>query len=178
MPNITVGPVVVSKLRKVSNLFFDVHLMITNPEKYIEVFKSAGADLITFHVEAVKNPALLIKKIKALGIKAGISIKPKTNASVIYPLLKIVDLVLVMTVEPGFGGQSFMSDMLPKVKVLKARINKYNPECYLEVDGGINCDTAVDCVSSGANVLVAGNAIFCAKNPALIVRSLLTAQSK
>jgi len=178
VPNITVGPVVVSKLRKVSRLFFDVHLMISNPEKYIEAFKDAGADLITFHIEAVKNPAALIKKVKALDIKAGISIKPKTKAEVLYPLLKMLDLVLVMTVEPGFGGQSFMSDMLPKVKALKSRINKYNPKCYLQVDGGINNETAIACVSNGANVLVAGNSVFRAKNPALAVRSLLTAASK
>ena len=178
VPNITVGPVVVSNLRKVSRLVFDVHLMINDPEKYIGAFKDAGADLITFHIEAVKNPAALIKKIKALGIKAGISIKPKTKAEVLYPLLKMLDLVLVMTVEPGFGGQSFMSDMLPKVKALKSRINKYNPKCYLQVDGGINNETAIACVSNGANVLVAGNSVFRAKNPALAVRSLLTAASK
>jgi len=178
VPNITVGPVVVSGLRRVSRLFFDVHLMISNPEKYLVAFKDAGADLITFHIEAVKNPAALIKKIKVLGIKAGISIKPKTKADVLYPLLKMLDLVLVMTVEPGFGGQSFMHDMLPKVKALKSRINKYNPKCYLQVDGGINNETAVACVSSGANVLVAGNAVFYAKSPALAVRSLLTVASK
>lgn len=174
VPNITVGPVVVKSLRKVSKLIFDVHLMISEPEKYIGAFKDAGADLITFHIEAVKNPAELIKKIKALGIKAGISIKPKTNVSMLYPLLKNLDLVLVMTVEPGFGGQSFMRDMLPKVKALRTRINKYNPKCYLQVDGGINNETALDCVNSGANVLVAGNSVFCTKNPSLAVSSLCT----
>jgi ribulose-phosphate 3-epimerase len=171
--NITIGSVVVKSLRKATNLFFDTHLMITNPEKYWMDFRKAGVNLITFHDEVKCNKRRLIEDIKSSGIKAGIAIKPKTPVSKIEELLPCVDLVLVMTVEPGFGGQSFMEDMVPKIKKLRQLIdeNKYN--CIIEVDGGINSQTAPICIKSGADVLVSGSYILSAPDPAKALKSLL-----
>lgn len=158
VPNITIGAPVVAKMRTKKPL--DVHLMIENPEKYIEDFAKVGAAIITVHAEACKNLRGLLKKIRALGVKAGVSVKPKTPVSRIFGVLDEVDMVLVMTVEPGFGGQKFMEDMMMKVRALRAKKKHLD----IEVDGGINAETARIAVKAGANVLVAGNYIFAAKN--------------
>ncbi|GHT47471.1 ribulose-phosphate 3-epimerase [Endomicrobiia bacterium] len=173
VPNITIGSVVVKSLRKTTNLFFDVHLMVTNPEKYWQDFKKSGANLITFHSEVECDRKRLVEDIKSSGIKAGISIKPKTPVSEIEELLPCLDLVLVMTVEPGFGGQSFMKDMVPKIKNLRKLIdeNKYN--CVIEIDGGINSQTSPICIKAGADVLVSGSYILSAANPSEAIKSLL-----
>ena len=172
VPNITVGPVVVKSLRKETKLFFDVHLMIANPEKYWREFKKAGADLITFHNEVSAEKNKLVEDIKSSGIKAGISIKPETSVSEIETLLPYLDLVLVMTVEPGFGGQSFMENMIPKIKSLRKIIDENNYDCLIEVDGGIDSHIASICVDAGADALVSGSYIFAAKNPTEAVKSL------
>jgi len=166
VPNITIGPVVIKDLRKASKLFFDVHLMITNPEKYWKDFAKAGSDLITFHEEANCDKLKLINEIKQYGIKAGISIKPGTGVSKVRELLRHLDLILVMTVEPGFAGQVFMQDMVPKVKELREIIDSEKLNCHIEVDGGINKDTAKTVAAAGADVLVAGNSIFASGDPA------------
>jgi len=172
VPNITIGPVVVKSIKKYSKMFFDVHLMITNPEKYWESFYKAGADLIVFHSEVLCDKKLLIQEIKKAGIKVGVSIKPKTPVSDILELLPLTDVVLIMTVEPGFGGQSFMHDMVPKISALRKIIddNKYN--CLIEIDGGINDKTAKICVDAGADVLVSGSYIFAAQNPQQVLKGL------
>ena len=172
VPNITIGPLVVKALRPFSKLFFDVHLMIDEPEKYWENFVKSGAGLIVFHKEVMCDKKQLIKSIKEKNIKVGISIKPKTPAEEILEYLPLLDVVLIMTVEPGFGGQSFMEDMLPKISYLRKVIddNKYN--CLIEVDGGINIETATKCLKCGADVLVSGNSIFASKNPTVTLQNL------
>jgi len=157
VPNITMGPLVVEAIRPHSNLVFDVHLMINNPDMHLEAFAKAGADYITIHYEATKNPLETILKIKALGKKAGISIKPKTPLKTILPLLPYLDLVLIMSVEPGFGGQSFMEDQLLKVKEL----SKYKDRNFeISIDGGIDEKTAPLAKKAGVGVLVSGSYIF------------------
>jgi ribulose-phosphate 3-epimerase len=161
VPNITIGVPVVASIKKVTQLPLDVHLMIENPKKYIEPFAKAGADIITFHYEAVKkdsSPNQIIEQIKSFGIKAGMSIKPKTPVDVVFPYLNDLDMVLVMTVEPGFGGQKFMQDCAEKIPLIKS--NMKNKELIIQVDGGINAQTARICTSYGANSLVAGNYIY------------------
>lgn len=175
VPNLTIGPVVVHWIRKATPLFLDVHLMITDPSKYSEEFIKAGADSVTFHREAVDDPAPLIQKIKQLGKKVGMSIRPKTPLSTLLPFVKDLDLVLIMTVEPGFGGQKFMADMMPKVRELRAFIRKNNFSCRIEVDGGINPETGALTVKEGADVLVAGNSIFGAKDRSQALQSLRSA---
>lgn len=160
VPNISFGPGIVKDLRPVTDLFFDAHLMISHPEQYIEAFRDAGADLICFHYEAVADPAALLKKIRSLGMKAGISVKPDTHCSPLQPLLPLCDLVLVMSVEPGFGGQRFMADMLAKVSWLKEEKDRCGHGYLIEIDGGINRETASRAVAAGAEVLVAGTAVF------------------
>jgi len=160
VPNLTIGPVVVQWIRKATKMFLDVHLMITDPGKYIPEFAKRGADSITFHVEAAPKPQEIIDQIKSLGKKAGISVRPKTPISQIAPYIASLDLVLVMTVEPGFGGQKFMTDMMPKVTELKKLASQKYPNLKIEVDGGITSETAPVTVKEGANVLVAGNSIF------------------
>lgn len=172
VPNLTIGPVVVKALRPRSKLFFDAHLMIEEPGRYWREFARAGAQLITFHVEAQKDPALLINNIRRAGLKAGASLRPGTKFSKIEPLIPMLDLVLVMTVEPGFGGQKFMADMLPRIEAVRAAIRKSRRPCRLQVDGGINSETAGLAVRAGADVLVAGNAIFGAKDPARALQVL------
>lgn len=162
VPNITIGIPVVKALKKVTDLPLDVHLMIENPEKYIEDFAKAGADILTFHYEAVheqdKDKILsIISSIKSYGIKAGLSIKPKTKPEEILETLPYLDLVLVMTVEPGFGGQKFMEDCAEKIKILKKHSNS---NLIIQVDGGINAQTAKLCTNNGASSLVAGNYIY------------------
>lgn len=158
VPNITIGVPVVKSIRKITQLPLDVHLMIENPEKYIKPFAEAGADIITFHYEAAENRVLdIINQIQQLGIKAGISIKPKTPPEVLKNLSNKADMVLVMTVEPGFGGQKFMSDCADKIPYIR----KISPEnLIVQVDGGINAETAKICIAKGADSLVAGNYIY------------------
>lgn len=158
VPNITIGVPVVKSIRKVTKLPLDVHLMIENPEKYVEPFVKAGADIITFHYEAAGEKSReILKMIKSFGVKAGISIKPKTSPDKIFNLLTTADMVLVMTVEPGFGGQSFMPDCAEKIPYIK----KNSPQnMIIQVDGGINAETAKVCTSVGANSLVAGSCVY------------------
>lgn len=162
VPNLSIGIPVVQSLRKTTDMFLDVHLMIDRPHRYVEQFCRAGADLVTVHVEADQPQDLFsaIETIKAEGKKVGMSVKPKTPASALIPYLELLDLVLVMTVEPGFGGQSFMREMLPKIARLRQMIDDNNPGCELEVDGGVDPVTAPLCKQAGANVLVAGSAVF------------------
>lgn len=157
VPNITIGVPVVKSIRQVTKLPLDVHLMIENPEKYIEPFAKAGADIITFHYEAVDDVENVAKLIKSFGIKAGMSIKPKTSPNEILKYLPILDLILVMTVEPGFGGQSFMEDCAEKLPIISQNAHE---KLFIQVDGGINDKTAKVCISKGANSLVAGNYIY------------------
>lgn len=160
VPNFSFGYSTVSALRKSTDRILDVHLMIDRPLRYISHYAKAGSDYITIHVEAdtPENTLKALKEIKSYGIKAGLSIKPKTPVSAIEPYLEMIDLVLVMTVEPGFGGQSFMADMMPKIKELKEILDKVNPNCLIEVDGGIDEETSKICKENGATVFVAGSA--------------------
>lgn len=162
VPNISVGIPVLKSIRRATDLFLDVHLMIDRPLRYVEQFCAAGADLVNFHVESDsrENIFAAIEKARALGKKTGVTIKPKTAAEEVLPYLPLVDLVLVMTVEPGFGGQSFMYEQLPKIEAVKKMIDEIKPSCELEVDGGIDEHTAPLAKRAGANVLVAGSAIF------------------
>jgi len=160
VPNLTIGPKVISDIRKLSKKTFDVHLMINPCLNWIEAFAKSGADIITIHAESDDNTIDVLKKIKALGKKAGISIKPNTPEETLEPFLEHCDLVLVMTVEPGFGGQKFMANQLKKIQNIRSMINNMSRKIYLEVDGGINPETSILAVNSGANVLVAGNYIF------------------
>jgi len=162
VPNISLGVPVVYSIRKATEMFLDVHLMIDAPMRYVERFCESGADLVTVHVEADRpeNIWMALKMIKAQGKKAGLSIKPGTTAEAVEPYIDLLDLVLVMTVEPGFGGQSFMEDMLPKIRQVRELIQLRNPSCELEVDGGISPKTAPLCIEAGANVLVAGSSVF------------------
>lgn len=170
VPNITIGVPVVASIREITSLKLDVHLMIENPEKYIEAFAKEGADILTFHYEAVKDISGIIKLIKSFGVKAGMSIKPKTSPDVTMPYLKDLDLLLVMTVEPGFGGQKFMNDCADKIPVIK----KNAPEnLIVQVDGGINAETARICTLYGANSLVAGNYIYKSSDIKSAIQSLL-----
>ena len=162
VPNISIGLPVVKSLRKATSMFLDVHLMIDRPQRYVAEFCDAGADLVVFHVEAAQPQDLLeaIKTVVEKGKKVGLSVKPKTPATVLLPYLDLLDLVLVMTVEPGFGGQKFMADQLPKIRMIHEMLNELNPDCDLEVDGGIDPTTAPLVKEAGANVFVAGSAVF------------------
>ena len=162
VPNITIGVPVVKSIRAVTALPLDVHLMIDRPVRYVEDFCKAGADIVTVHVEAgtQEDTRLALERIHALGKRAGVVLKPATPAGAVLPFLEMCDMVLVMTVEPGFGGQSFMADMMPKVTALRKLIGERNPACELEVDGGVAPDTCRTCIDAGANVLVAGSAVY------------------
>ena len=162
VPNISIGIPVVQAIRPTTKLPLDVHLMIVQPVRYVEQFCDAGADIVTVHVESdtEENIHAAIDKIHAKGKKAGVVVKPKTPAEAVLPFIEKVELILVMTVEPGFGGQSFMADMMPKVSQIRAYINEKNPACELEVDGGVAPDTCRTCIEAGANVLVAGSAVY------------------
>ena len=160
VPNITLGAPIVKCIRKSSTLPFDVHLMISDPYKYIPDFVNAGSDIITFHAEADFDIEKTIDLILASGKKAGLSVKPKTPVEAVYPYLDKLSMVLVMTVEPGFGGQSFMEDMMPKVSAVRSEIDRRGLDVDIQVDGGINKDTISIAAKAGANVFVSGNAIF------------------
>lgn len=170
VPNFSFGIPVLECLNRCTDLLLDVHLMIDNPLRYIKPFAKAGADLITFHLEAADDPEAVIAAIHAHGKKAGISIKPATPAKSLLPFLERIDMALVMTVEPGFGGQSFLTDMLPKVAALRNAA----PVLDIQVDGGINADTARLCREAGANVLVAGSYVFGAADKKAAMQSLRT----
>ena len=163
VPNLTIGPPVVKCVRPASRLPFDVHLMLTNPRQYVRAFADAGADHITFHIECGDGIDETIDEIRRHSCSVGLSLKPGTAASSILPYLSKIDLVLVMTVEPGFGGQSFMSGMMPKVTEFRKAIDKIGLPIHLEVDGGVGPDTAGIVTKAGANILVAGTSVF--KNP-------------
>ncbi len=162
VPNISIGIPVVKSLRKATDMFLDVHLMIDRPHRYVGEFCDAGADMVVFHVEADQPQDLFaaIEEVKAKGKMVGLSVKPKTPAEVLVPYLPLLDMVLVMTVEPGFGGQRFMHDQLPKIKTIAGMIAAVKPECLLEVDGGIDPTTSPLVKAAGANVLVTGSAVF------------------
>ena len=160
VPNLSFGAPVISALRKVSTLPFDTHLMLSDPLKYVKQFADIGSDHITFHVESDNDPAEVIAALRDLGVSAGISIKPKTPVSAIEKYLDKVDLVLVMSVEPGFGGQSFMPEVVSKLPEIRAIADKVNPSLHIEIDGGIGGETAKVVVPKGANMLVAGTSVF------------------
>jgi len=160
VPNLTMGPPLLKSIRGGTELVFDTHLMITDPLKYAEAFVKAGADHITFHIEADDRPEAVIEKLRALKVSVGISVKPKTPAEAVLPYLDRIDLVLVMTVEPGFGGQSFMADMMPKVKTIHDAIRAKNLPVHLEVDGGLDGKTIAAAATAGANMIVAGTSVF------------------
>ena len=174
VPNISIGIPVVKAIRPVTGLPLDVHLMIDRPLRYVEEFVKAGADFVTIHVEAdqPQNTLEALDRIHALGCKAGIVLKPRTPAEAAIPYLEKCDMILVMTVEPGFGGQKFMADMMPKVTQLRQMLDKVNPDCLLEVDGGVDAVTCDICKESGANVLVAGSAYFKAPDRVAFVKSI------
>ena len=172
VPNISIGIPVVSALRKVTDLTLDVHLMIDRPIRYVEQFVKAGADWLTIHIEAdeTQNTLAALDQIHALGCKAGIVLKPKTPAEAAIPFLAKCDMILVMTVEPGFGGQKFMADQMPKLRQLRQMLQEVNPACLLQVDGGVDAITHTICKEHGADVLVAGSAYFKASDRAEFVK--------
>ena len=172
VPNITIGPDIVKSIRNRSKLTFDTHLMIDNPDAHVESFAAAGSDIITIHAEASTHLHRSVTKIKSLGKKAGVSIVPSTNEDVLDYVLEEVDLILVMTVNPGFGGQKFISSQLKKIENIASKIAKLGKKIDLEVDGGINPETAKQVVNAGANVLVAGSYIFASKDYHKAIESL------
>lgn len=174
VPNISIGVPVLASLRRVTDMFIDVHLMIDRPLRYVRQFCDAGADLVNFHVEAdsVENIFSAIEEAKHLGKMTGVTLKPKTPAEAAKPFLDKVDLVLVMTVEPGFGGQSFMEEQLPKLAQLRSMIDRAGLDCRIEVDGGVDERTAPLCIEAGADVLVAGSAVFRRADRAAAIRAL------
>lgn len=172
VPNISFGAGIISALRKKSALTFDVHLMITNPMRYIDDFVKAGADIITIHYESCSNQAEVLKKIKNSGCRASISIKPATPAFVLEPLLEYVDMVLVMTVEPGFGGQSFIEETMESVSAVRKMIDKSGHSIDVQVDGGISASTIRKAYDAGANVFVAGSSVFKSDDPSKAIKTL------
>ncbi|MDD7289019.1 MAG: ribulose-phosphate 3-epimerase [Clostridiales bacterium] len=172
--NISIGVPVVKSLRKATDMFLDVHLMIEKPVRYIDAFADAGADLLSVHLEADMPPGIraALKAMDRRGVKKGIVLRPITAAEAVLPYIKDVDLILVMTVEPGFGGQKFMADQLPKIAAIRKYIDQYNPGCHLEVDGGVDPNTAPLVIQAGADVLVAGSAVYGAADPAQAIRTL------
>ena len=164
VPNITIGPIIVENIRKKTSMFLDCHLMINSPDKYVDAFAKAGADLITIHLESVTDPLVVIKHIKKTGCKAGISINPDTPFEAIREIIPEVDLVLIMSVHPGFSGQKFITDVIFKLKETSDVISKTKKKIYLQIDGGINAQNAGLAKKNGADVLVAGNFIFLSKD--------------
>ena len=174
VPNITIGVPVVQSIRKHTDMFLDVHLMIEKPARYIEAFARAGADLLSVHLEADHPTGIAeaLKKMEACRVKKAVALRPITKAEAVLPYLEELDLVLVMTVEPGFGGQAFMEDQLDTVRRVRELIEQYNPACRLEVDGGIGPKTASAVIAAGADTLVAGSAVYGADDPAAAIAAL------
>lgn len=172
VPNITIGPLVVASLRPISSMIFDVHLMIENPERYLEDFARAGADIITVHAESTVHLHRALQQIKKFNIAAGVALNPATSADVLEYVLPMADLVLVMTVNPGFGGQQFIPGMVEKIKVIKAMSKRLNPSVEIQVDGGIGPETAPLVAKAGAEVMVAGSAIFGAGDVAGAIKEI------
>lgn len=172
VPNITIGPLIVEAIRPVTKLPLDVHLMIENPDQYIEAFAKAGADYITVHVEASRHLHRTIHHIKSLGVKAGVVLNPATPVDLIKHIIEDLDMVLLMTVNPGFGGQKFIHSVLPKIKQVKEMAMMHNPELEIEVDGGVNTETAKLCIDAGATVLVAGSAVYNQKDRGQAIAAL------
>lgn len=175
VPNISFGLPVIASLRKCTDMVFDVHLMVSYPERYIEAFAKAGADIITIHAEATDKIDSTLRLIRSLGCRAGLAIKPGTPVEAAYKFLPLCDLLLVMTVEPGFGGQSFMADMLPKAKALKEYRKAHDMQFEIEADGGISAKNAALCVENGIEVLVAGSSCFGAADPTQAANDILSA---
>lgn len=176
VPNITWGPKIIGDLRKCSDLPFDCHLMIVEPERYVEAFREAGADIITVHLEASSHAHRLLQQIRALGAKAGISINPQTPVSFLEHLIEETDVLLVMSVNPGFGGQRFIAESLEKLRQARELIDRKNPQCILEVDGGVGDENIIEIARAGTDVAVMGNSIFNTPDPKATVeryRSLL-----
>jgi ribulose-phosphate 3-epimerase len=174
VPNITIGVPVVKSIRKHTNMFLDVHLMIEKPVRYIEPFAKAGADLLSVHLEADQPPAIraALNAMDACHVKKAVALRPITKAEAVLPYIEELDMVLVMTVEPGFGGQAFMDDQLKVISQVRELIEQRNPDCLLEVDGGVNPETAKKAIAAGANVLVAGSAVYGAPDIELAISSL------
>ncbi len=172
VPNISFGAPVISAIRKHTSRVFDVHLMITDPMRYIDDFVAAGADIVTIHLESCDNVLQVLRYIRSKGVRAGLAIKPKTPASDIFPYLSEIDMALVMTVEPGFGGQKLIPETVPKVTQIKEFTEKNGISVDIEVDGGITLDNVGVVAYAGANVIVAGSAIFKAQNPSLIIEKM------
>ncbi|HVE63049.1 MAG TPA: ribulose-phosphate 3-epimerase [Mycobacteriales bacterium] len=175
VPNLTLGPVVVESLRRATTLPMDVHLMIEDPDRWAPSYAAMGASLVTFHVEAAVDPVQTARAIRAEGGRAGLALKPGTPLAPYVDLLAEFDMVLVMTVEPGFGGQRFITEMLPKIREARAAIAGLDLDLWLEVDGGINADTAAQCAEAGADVFVAGSAVFDAADPVSAGRGIKSA---
>ena len=178
VPNLTIGVPVVASIRKHTGMFLDVHLMIDKPVRYIDRFCEAGADLLSVHLEA-DHPTRIADALRAMeanGVKKAVALRPITSARAVLPYLEQLDMVLVMTVEPGFGGQRFMESQLDTIREVRALIERYNPACELEVDGGIGPGTAEQVIEAGANVLVAGSAVYGAEDPAKAIELLRTAR--
>ena len=174
VPNISIGFPVLEAVRKTTDLPLDVHLMIVEPSRYAARFAEAGADIVTFHVEADEpaNIARALAGIHSAGKRAGLALKPATPVDAVLPYIPLLDIIVIMTVEPGFGGQSFMADQMPKLRQLRELLSERNPGCELEVDGGVNPETAKLCIENGANVLVAGNDVFKAADRAARIAQL------
>lgn len=172
VPNITIGPIVVASIRKATRLPFDVHLMIESPERFIDGFAGAGADTITVHVEAAAHLHRTVAMIREKGLRAGVSLNPATPLALVEPILPDIDLLLVMTVNPGFGGQKFISGMIPKIVAAKRMIQKAASEVLLEVDGGVHLKNIRSIADAGADVLVAGSAIFGSRDYAATIRTM------
>jgi ribulose-phosphate 3-epimerase len=172
VPNLTWGPKIIGDLRKLSSLTFDAHLMIVEPERYVDDFREAGADIITFHYEATPHAQRLLAHIRSLGAKAGISLCPQTPVSMLQDLIEDCDLVLIMSVNPGFGGQSFIPRSLAKLREARSLIDARNPQCILEVDGGVGTSNIRSVVEAGANAIVMGSSIFGTADPTATVRTM------
>lgn len=172
VPEITIGAGVVKSLRKISDIVFDVHLMVEHPETQIKSFADAGADIITFHVEAAKHPHRILQQIHELGCKAGVALNPGTSLSMVEELVEDADMILVMTVNPGYAGQKFIDSMLGKIHMLYHMVAEMETECDIQVDGGINAETSVLVREAGANILVAGSAIFGSADIAQAVKDI------
>ena len=176
VPNISFGAGVISSIRRCTQLYFDVHLMISDTIRYVDDFIRAGADIITFHYESVDDPMGTLRAIKAKDIRCGIAISPKTPAEVLYPFITEADMLLIMTVEPGFGGQSLIPECLDKATLLRRRANSLGVKIDIEADGGINADNAGSVIASGVNILVAGSSVFKTKKPRTVIQSMRAAE--